>query len=799
MDVRSLCPLPVASIVWQPARGRHSLTVVCKATYDLAPGLSTLSQSQEHLCEEDEHWNDDASRSLRSPSDRVPFKARGDVLLVGRAFAPRGEPVTSLIARMVIGDVDKSIEVTGDRSFTREGALRDGGRFVSMPLVYERAAAGPENPVGVRADLPNAYGVVTAPNLLPPGMTLSGPSEHIPAVGFGPIAPTWRPRADRLGPHAGAWPGRDWTQRPIPEGIEASYFNAAPRDQQVDALRSDERIVLEHLHQSIPRLVTSLPGVTPQAFVELAGRPPQAIALTCDTLWLDTDRAICTLTWRGHAMLDHPSQVGRAFVLLAQPGERLAWADVERLARARGALEGESRASQLTSTLQEDEDDARQRTIAVEDTPQVRAAPLPFNRSDVNAPPPPPPPAPPPPPPPRTGLGRSMTAPIVTSGAEVVRPSGPAWIAPAAAPRSPGTDASGAPTSGPAAAPRPVVPPSAVPPPPAALPIPPPPAAAPPPASPWAVSQPSAPLPVWEPSPVPSPAPPAPKASAPIAAEPPVKAALREYLDLLWFEAEAVRRMRSVKAWSDALAAPEDGDWVEGDSTWKTTTEASERTDVLRLLTKVKPLSAEELLSTSAEAVDETGTFSPPLVIMTGELQLTFDELEALKAHVTAAAPLASTDKRLREAVDAATEALKFTWPPPAALAESLTTRIKEAFAQGNRALPAGYFEASAERALLGQRLFQKRTILGKTRLRSLFTPAGGASPIPLYLPESLTSQLPMFQRFRATIAAEAQGQQDQFESHPVALLALALGRLLPVPGAAHPGSAGQGRPLNAR
>jgi hypothetical protein len=56
-----------------------------------------------------------------------------------------------------------------------------------------------------------------------------------------------------------------------------------------------------------------------------------------------------------------------------------------------------------------------------------------------------------------------------------------------------------------------------------------------------------------------------------------------------------------------------------------------------------------------------------------------------------------------------------------------------------------------------------------------------------------------MFQRFRATIAAEAQGQQDQFESHPVALLALALGRLIPVPGAAQPGAAGQARPASPR
>lgn len=245
--------------------------------------------------------------------------------------------------------------------------------------------------------------------------------------------------------------------------------------------------------------------------------------------------------------------------------------------------------------------------------------------------------------------------------------------------------------------------------------------------------------------------------------------------------------MRAVKAWMKAITDPEDDDFIDGSSSWKATAGAAERSDVLRILTGVKPLSGEDVLSTSASSVDESGAFSPALVIVTGELQLTFDEIESLKAYITAATPIASADKRLREAVDSATEALKSSWPPSAPLAESYTVRIKEAFAQANRAVPAHYLDAAAERALLSQRHFQKRTILGKNRLRCLMTPAQGGSPIPVYLPESLATQLPMFQRFRATIAAETQGQQDQYETHPIALVALALARLLPVPGSSSP------------
>jgi hypothetical protein len=40
-----------------------------------------------------------------------------------------------------------------------------------------------------------------------------------------------------------------------------------------------------------------------------------------------------------------------------------------------------------------------------------------------------------------------------------------------------------------------------------------------------------------------------------------------------------------------------------------------------------------------------------------------------------------------------------------------------------------------------------------------------------------------MFQTFKARALVEALGQQDQFETHPLAFGVLALGRMLPVPG----------------
>jgi hypothetical protein len=230
MDVISSGPVRAASILWQPAHGGFMLTIVCKSTYVLLPGESQLADEQEYINEDDNHWNDDPARSLYSPSDLVPFKVRADVMLVGHAFAPRGEPVRSLTARLIVGDVDKAIEIFGERVWTQDRKLRETARFTKMPLRYERAAGGPDtsNPVGVRADGRDMYGSTPIPNLQPTGLHLSSPEETFEPINFGPIAPGWRARRDKLGRHAATWSDTSWNTRPLPEDMDPGYFNVAP-------------------------------------------------------------------------------------------------------------------------------------------------------------------------------------------------------------------------------------------------------------------------------------------------------------------------------------------------------------------------------------------------------------------------------------------------------------------------------------------------------------------------------------------------------------------------------------------
>jgi hypothetical protein len=205
-----------------------------------------------------------------------------------------------------------------------------------------------------------------------------------------------------------------------------------------------------------------------------------------------------------------------------------------------------------------------------------------------------------------------------------------------------------------------------------------------------------------------------------------------------------------------------------------------DRREVFGLLARADPTDLRGIEAALTNAVREDGTFVPPLVLISGELEFPFDELETLKATIAAVMPFLAGDKKLKETVETTEQLLQTPWLKGAnSVAESLTTKIRETFAQGNRMVPARYLETHTERMLLEQRAYQKRTVLGKSCIRSLLTTPGSTEQVPVYLPESLGQELPAFLRFGARMIAEGRTRVDQYESHPIALKATVLGRVL--------------------
>jgi hypothetical protein len=820
MDVKSVCLFSVDSLIWQPRASTWVLTFVCKAAFTLLPGEAVLAQEQALPLPEDEHWNDDPERSVRAPCDLLPVKPRAEVMLVGHAFAPGGAPVRSVTARVAVGPIDKSIEVVCDRVLTPEGAVQEGAWFQRMPLTYERAAGGPgtKNPAGLHTGARDAAGRRVLPNLQPVGARVVSPSDFIEPVGFGPIAASWPSRAEKLGRYGGVLAQDMWTARPLPEGLDLGYFNQAPQDQQLAALQENERLVLENLHVEHPRLVTSLPGLRPAAFVERERGAPQKLGLRADTLWIDTDRGIATVTWRGQLPLARPDEPGRVVVGMESPGREVTWAELDRAAEAsRGssagmraaarwedmlATGGSSMASASGSGLDLTQDTAASTMVPSRSAP---AAALPF-ASDLARPgsaprdgrgasaplgglpfqgaspaPPHPPGGPPPPPPVRLSLSENA----------VDLPFSRTPPAPAMPPRvSPTPFGPPAPSL---SAPRPVV------------------------SSPWASSAAGggevARNPIEMGAGAGSGAAAAASSvedvgrggavgasNAAAAASVPWSLPKRDFravlsapevggeeqaqemLQLLWFDPDSVARIRRVSRWKKVLDELEraslDRDLDEaggGDEPW----EVEDRREVRAVLTRGDTTDATGVREALGKAIQKDGSFVAPLVLLAGDLELPLDELEALKAAVTTASPLVTpADEGLKASVEIAKDFLRTPGLMAApSVSEGLTTRIREAFVREKKGLPADYLDAQMERVLLAGRHYQKREVLGGTYLRCLLWLSGEQGAHLGYLPADVAKKLPMFRRFRGRVIAEVHPAQDQYEVQGKALRVVALGR----------------------
>ncbi len=318
MEIVSLSPLPATIRPYQTARGAHLLLIVCKATFLLAPGTSTLHGSQEPIHDDDKRWDDKPDRSVFAPADIVPFKRDVDVVLVGYAFTAGAVPARSIQTRLCVGDVDKGLDAFGDRLFTPHGELREGAPITRARLRYERAAGGPgtTNPVGMRSDKKDVFGAIALPGLQPPGLHVTRPEDLAQPVGYGPIAADWPSRAGWLAPYAATFSPSRWYEAPLPDGLDPAFFNVAPADQRLREVRPDERIVLEGLTVDQPRFVTQLPGLAPRAVVERGSGHRETIHLRADTLWIDTSRRLCTVTWRASIPLAFASETGRVIVTL---------------------------------------------------------------------------------------------------------------------------------------------------------------------------------------------------------------------------------------------------------------------------------------------------------------------------------------------------------------------------------------------------------------------------------------------------------------------------------------------------
>ena len=295
--------------------GIDTLYAVIKATFTLAPDC-TIAKEQIEPFKADVYWGGPATSSIKYGSDVHLGKLSTDVLLVGQAWAPGGQPVTELETTVAVAERHKTIRVHGNRVF-KNGLLGISMSapepFVSMPLVYERAFGGTHvvdaekgkifaearNPVGAgfkgkksSAELKDQ----PAPNLEDPGKPYKGPTDKGEPACYGYIAGGWMPRSQFTGTYDAAW--QKGRAPFLPDDFHPRFFNAAHPDLTFDRfLQGGEPVRLINVCSRGP-IQLQLPRCQFSVEVQVQGHKV-ALPVHCETVLFEPDENRMSMVWRG--------------------------------------------------------------------------------------------------------------------------------------------------------------------------------------------------------------------------------------------------------------------------------------------------------------------------------------------------------------------------------------------------------------------------------------------------------------------------------------------------------------------
>ncbi len=278
LDIVNRTRFSVGTLLWENRRMEARLTVIIKATWTIADRL-TLAETQFPVFETDLPYKDGKPGEVRIETDRVPFKPRADIVVVGHVHAPKARPVTQLDTKLTVGSKSKTMRVFGDRSWSFATRLQllpkitGPEPFTSMELTYRRSFGGidefaaaycPENLVGVGMIgrlAPQSIHGKPLPNFENPTDLIQSWDSRPRPVGFGFYGRGWMPRLKSAGTYDGAY--REKGSTAPPDDASHLIFNGAHPDLQVDGyLRGDEDVELIHLSPQ-GNLRFQLPGVTP--------------------------------------------------------------------------------------------------------------------------------------------------------------------------------------------------------------------------------------------------------------------------------------------------------------------------------------------------------------------------------------------------------------------------------------------------------------------------------------------------------------------------------------------------------
>ncbi len=302
-------------------RGEIRLTAIVKATFGFERDAIMSRVDPQPTFAQQVHYGKSPGRSVRFSSDLAPYLARADVLLTGHAHAAPGAPAGDVAVRLGL--------------FEGARPLLDKSLLARRPAGVDKLALVYENAYGGFGFQDNPFGAGATPGSDPP--TLVDPASERRTCGFAPIGVDL-PARRKL---RGATPA-EAIDRPIaelPDDFDWGYFQAAPLDQQIGFLRGDEWIVIDGIDPAQSRLHMRLPSAVGRVRIHGLSRfgvvEGQPLSMSADTLRIDGDDRLCSVTWRGSFAVGTEAALYAARLVagVELPGEPIAWPSLDELDR----------------------------------------------------------------------------------------------------------------------------------------------------------------------------------------------------------------------------------------------------------------------------------------------------------------------------------------------------------------------------------------------------------------------------------------------------------------------------------
>lgn len=248
--------------------GHEWIVVVVKGTFDFPAspgGLVQKSTEQVPLVMADTHTGAPGYSATLWETDFAFRKPRCDIVGNGCAYAPNGRPAERVPVGIKVGNWSKLFEVVGHREWRSIGPVFTATSpqpFLKLPISYDVAWGGvdrldPEdklpasykyNPVGTgwsRTKNQRHIPGLRLPNTQGVGEDIRSPFGDYKPMSFGPMGRGWPGRIEFGGTYDQNWIDNVFPF--LPPDFDERYFQMAPPDQQIDAPRGGEEVVLVNL------------------------------------------------------------------------------------------------------------------------------------------------------------------------------------------------------------------------------------------------------------------------------------------------------------------------------------------------------------------------------------------------------------------------------------------------------------------------------------------------------------------------------------------------------------------------